>query len=315
MRVGLPREKDDPLPTTPTICVGTDLSTGSAVAVAQAARIAAARGAQLQAVHVLDDSRVAALEHHFGPARAGVRQRLMHEAQAAWSRGGQGAAAPTAQPLHVEIAGRAQGLIRAASNASAELLVLGAGDGERDTGVGTVAIGCVRGAPCDVLIVRDPQAGPFRRIMVGVDFSPASALAVRRAAQLAATEHAELHILHVYSGPASLFPFLTSILTEWAEALADLEARCQARLRDFCDQIASEGGPEEPVLRAARLHAVESNLHGRTIAQTAHKLGADLVVVGTRGHGNVRDALLGTTAERVLRDTRGSILAVKTPAT
>jgi nucleotide-binding universal stress UspA family protein len=40
-------------------------------------------------------------------------------------------------------------------------------------------------------------------------------------------------------------------------------------------------------------------------------MGADLIVLGTRGHTNLRDVLLGSTAERALSESTCSILAVK----
>ena len=46
-------------------------------------------------------------------------------------------------------------------------------------------------------------------------------------------------------------------------------------------------------------------------ADYAAKAGADLIVLGTRGKTNLRDILLGSTAERVLAESRCSVLAVK----
>jgi len=51
--------------------------------------------------------------------------------------------------------------------------------------------------------------------------------------------------------------------------------------------------------------------HGRGITEFARQVGADLVVLGTRGRTNLRDLLLGSTAERVVRDAPCSILTVK----
>jgi hypothetical protein len=44
--------------------------------------------------------------------------------------------------------------------------------------------------------------------------------------------------------------------------------------------------------------------------QYAQGVGADLIVLGTRGRTNLRDLLLGSTAEKVLRDSVCSVLAV-----
>jgi nucleotide-binding universal stress UspA family protein len=51
--------------------------------------------------------------------------------------------------------------------------------------------------------------------------------------------------------------------------------------------------------------------HGRGLTEFAPQVGRDLVVLGTRGRTNLRDLLLGSTAERVVRDAPCSILVVK----
>jgi nucleotide-binding universal stress UspA family protein len=48
-----------------------------------------------------------------------------------------------------------------------------------------------------------------------------------------------------------------------------------------------------------------------TLMDQAVLLGADLVVIGTRGRANLRDLLLGSTAEKLLRELNTSVLAVK----
>ncbi|HRJ49110.1 MAG: universal stress protein [Phycisphaeraceae bacterium] len=296
-----------------TICVGTDFSPCSAPAVAEAARIAGATGSSLLPVHVIPLDILGGIEQALGPVRPDLRGELTRDAIAAW-RHLASAMNPPLSPavdLRVEFAGRVEGLVRACREVGASLLVLGAaGDSTPDIGVGTVATGCVGESPCDVLLVRENHPGPFRRILVGVDYSETSSLALRRASSAAARDAAELHVLHVYRGPASLFPFLTGVITQWAEAIAGLEEQEEKRLADFVSTVLGEPGPGPvPVQRT-----IESNFHGRAIAQAAREADADLVVVGTRGATNLRDMVLGSTAERVLRDTHCAILAVKPPA-
>lgn len=302
------------MPQKPMICVGTDFTSAAAVAVVQAARIATSRGADLHVVHVIDGGRVADLVQGIGLTATEVRQTLQKDSERAWARLSGGHPGLAGTRLHVEFSSRSGGLIRHAKDTSAELLILGAaGDGDADVGIGTIATGCVRSAPCDVLLVRQNQSGPFRRVLVCVDFSPPSDHALLQGARLAALEGAQLNVLHVFSGPTSLLPFLSSFLTQWAEAVTDLEARHTAAIRALCDGFAGEPESVRSVLRSASAHVVESNMHGKTIAQQARKISADVVVVGTRGIGNVHDALLGSTAERVLRDAPSSILAVRPP--
>jgi nucleotide-binding universal stress UspA family protein len=43
-------------------------------------------------------------------------------------------------------------------------------------------------------------------------------------------------------------------------------------------------------------------------------MGADLIVLGTRGASNIHDMLLGSTAERVIRDAGRNVWAVRPKA-
>ena len=47
------------------------------------------------------------------------------------------------------------------------------------------------------------------------------------------------------------------------------------------------------------------------VLEFAALVNADVVAVGTRGRSNLRDVVLGSTAEKVLRDSVCAVLAVK----
>jgi len=51
--------------------------------------------------------------------------------------------------------------------------------------------------------------------------------------------------------------------------------------------------------------------YGQGIAQYAKEVKADLVILGTRGHTSLRYVLLGSTAERLLRELPCSVLTVR----
>jgi len=59
-----------------------------------------------------------------------------------------------------------------------------------------------------------------------------------------------------------------------------------------------------------RTHLHEHQSYGRGIIDFATTHEADLIVLGTLGTSNLRSMLLGSTAERVLRETPCSVLAV-----
>jgi nucleotide-binding universal stress UspA family protein len=289
------------------IVVGTDFTPCSAVAVAQAIRIAGWSGAQLAAVHVIDTTVVIELESVLSEFQQAVRGNLADAARSAWRDFAAAIPGASAVPVEVRVNNRIAGVLEQSRASGADLLVLGAfGDRRPDVGFGTLATACVRKSMSDVLLVRDTQKGPFRTVVVGVDFSETSLKALHRAAQIAAKEGAELHALHLFDAPWKSLGYGS------LEAIAPADR--QRAYRDGLERELAEF--TRPVANAhpgLKLRAVcdDAGTNRLGIADYAARVGADLTVLGTRGKTNLRDILLGSTAERVLAESRCSVLAVK----
>ena len=137
----------------------------------------------------------------------------------------------------------------------------------------------------------------MRSIVCGVDFSSGSKKALRAAVDLARTNHSALTVLF------SEEPMLVAAAHAAGDARA-AKATTTAALERFIARttrteppdnvhaIVTEGTPADEILKAAR------------------REDADLIVVGTRGAGNIARLLLGSTAQRVLRRARVPVLAV-----
>ena len=81
-------------------------------------------------------------------------------------------------------------------------------------------------------------------------------------------------------------------------------AALQGRLEEFVDQ--HEGFNLRCVL-------FPWSSYGQGIAQYAQEVRADLVILGTRGQTTLRYLLLGSTAERLLRELPCSVLTIPPP--
>jgi nucleotide-binding universal stress UspA family protein len=69
-----------------------------------------------------------------------------------------------------------------------------------------------------------------------------------------------------------------------------------------------------PALERADVEVVEVNLDGaagEVLCGYSEQIGASVLVVGPRGRGRLRDALLGSTAHTVVRDSTCDVLVVK----
>jgi universal stress protein E len=292
------------------IVVGTDFTPCSAVALGQAIRIAKWFSSSVHVVHVIDTTVVIEIESALSPMQQGIRDGLTKDAQRAWVDFAKNIPGAAGLPIEVSINNRIVGLLRRARADKADLLVMGAfGHRCPDVGFGTVATACVRKSMSDVLLVRDTQKGPFKIIVAAVDFSQTSARALARAAHFAAQDGAELHVLHVFSAPWRELSFADTMPLIPPHMEKDYRDGLERQLAEFARPIASA----HPDLRL-RTICYDTNTHRSGIVEYAKSASADLIVLGTRGRTNLRDILLGSTAEKALAASHCSILAVKPEA-
>jgi nucleotide-binding universal stress UspA family protein len=278
------------------IVVGIDFSDSSWVALGHAARIARWSGAALHAVHVVETGDLPRPSATLTPLQQGIRASLQDEVRRRWASFARGVVDADEIPLDVTFGSRFGGIYQDVLDKSADLLVLGAvGRTRPNVGLGTLASGCIRSVPADVLVVRDDFHGPFRTVVVGVDFSATSGRALEAGAMLAANEAAFLRAVFVMpeAHGAAALPSqdvdqeLETFTRAATDAWPDLEVRCD---------IYAHSGHRSGILEFATI------VHG------------DIVVLGTRGRTNLRDVVLGSTAEKVLRDSLIAVWACKPAA-
>ncbi len=287
------------------IVAATDFSACSGVALTHAIRLAQRTGAALHVVHIIDTHVVTDMQA-VSPLQQSIQDGLMQQAQRAWKAFAANIPGAAELPLEVSINNRAVGIIRRAAQDNADLIVLGAfGDRKPDVGFGSVASACVRKSGCDVLLVRESQKGPFATVLAAVDFSDTSRRALERAATIAKQEHAHLHVVHIYQNPWHALAYGEGLIVISAEDEARLRSDMQGVLTRFAQPVLDAAGVN------AKLECIEDLGHRHGIAGIARKLGAQLVVLGTRGRSNLRDIFLGSTAERTLAEAHCSVLAVK----
>ena len=213
----------------------------------------------------------------------------------------------TVAQSHLRIGGAAEEVIDLSEELETGLIVLGSrGKGRiRRALMGSVADSVVRHAHCPVLVVRwKPVAFPAK-ILVATDGSEEAALAAQSAADLAARTGSELHVVHVgetlgpgYSGYRG---YEEGVLPS---AQVDLERQAQEALEAQVGRIAVAEGPRvQSYLRMGR--------PDEEIVALGEEIGAELIVIGSRGLGGVRRALMGSVADSVVRHAHCPVLAVR----
>jgi nucleotide-binding universal stress UspA family protein len=173
--------------------------------------------------------------------------------------------------------------------------------------VDRITNGKVNGARGIGALADRPSAEDFKRgklrvktIVVPIDFSPESKKALRYASRLAAQTGAALRLVHVVE-PA---PFLND-LANVALVRSDKEVAQEAAVKLQClahDEV-EEQTPVQAEVRVGKPH--------NEIVALAKVLCADLIVIATHGYSGLKHAVLGSTAERVVRHATCPVLVVR----
>jgi nucleotide-binding universal stress UspA family protein len=141
----------------------------------------------------------------------------------------------------------------------------------------------------------------FRTILVPVDFSEHASRAFDAALDLAKTFQGRLHLIHSYPlPPVAMPPYDVSLPLGFDKALRDASEKqlgeWAARARKAGIEAAITVTPESP---------------SEAIVSCAEKIGADLIVMGTRGLTGLKHVVLGSVAERTLRLAPCPVLTLK----
>jgi len=142
----------------------------------------------------------------------------------------------------------------------------------------------------------------WAKILCPVDFSNVSMEALRISADLAGNFGASLMVVHVLEPILAPTDFSFGPLS-----MTDVEDKLAERAQEGLDQAVSKLGlPKEKIeIR------VERGIGSQEIIRIAGECKADLIVMGTHGYTGLTHALLGSTAERVVRRASCPVLTVK----
>ena len=144
------------------------------------------------------------------------------------------------------------------------------------------------------------QRSNHRVIVVGIDFSEASADALKEAVLLAKNSSpAELHVVHVVTVPVASASIGGSPLPV-PLAMTAIDQTAKA-LEQWLTPLR-----EGPALVAGHVRVGRPD---REIAQVASDVGADLIVVGTTGKQGLTRLVLGSVAESLVRHAPCAVLA------
>jgi nucleotide-binding universal stress UspA family protein len=139
------------------------------------------------------------------------------------------------------------------------------------------------------------------KIVVGVDGSPSSRAALRWAVRQAVLTDGTVDAIMAWHVPVALTGYT------WAPISADETDNLEEDARKMLEGVISD--EVEPADRH-RVTALTGNGHpADVLLQTA--AGADLLVVGSRGHGTFADALLGSVSQYCVHHAHCPVLVIR----
>ena len=271
--------------------VATDFSAEAASAMRRAESIGSEVGLRGALAHVVPDSLPPAMHVQ----AASLAQQTLALAADEMNRAG---LRFEQRLLSGDVAGE---LARAA--AGFDLVVAGArGEGMLlDFSLGRTSVRLVRESPRPILIVKRPPDGPYRRVLVGVDFSAPSRLAAALGGQVAPS--ADFELVHVFR--VDLEPTLRRIglgedkLEAYRLAAHD---KATAAVTQFAGELKLPG---------ARMRStIVRGYPPRVLLERAAQGRAQLIVMGKRAAGIVERSLVGSVALKVLEMSECDVLIV-----
>jgi nucleotide-binding universal stress UspA family protein len=177
-------------------------------------------------------------------------------------------------------------IVEAAEEVGAGLIVMGSRGrgGIRRALMGSVSDSVVRHAHCPVMVVRQEPVGFPTKILVATDRSREAQLAATTAADLARSTNSELHVVHV--------------------GFEQNRDEAQKELDTEVDMIGETGAQD------IQAH-LKIGIPDTATVDLAEELGAGLIVMGSRGLGGIRRALMGSVSDSVVRHAHGPVMVVR----
>jgi nucleotide-binding universal stress UspA family protein len=146
----------------------------------------------------------------------------------------------------------------------------------------------------------------YSKMLVPVDGSEPSKLALVEATQLAHTLHSSIRLLHVVDVWSLLTPESTA--ASYDTLFDSLRREGAQLLLDAAATISRAGVTVDTIL----VEAPDAQV-GECVVRIAREYRADLIVCGTHGRRGVRRLLMGSDAEYVVRHSPVPVLLVRIP--
>ncbi len=156
----------------------------------------------------------------------------------------------------------------------------------------------------------------MKQLLAAIDFSKNTEAVLEQAAKLAKALEAKLWILHVASNETQAMAYEATQFTGYSPEFTSMPGDVQLARDLNADEIKREHAQLLGISATLRENGTETQailLKGdaaKLIIEKAEDLQAEIIILGSHGHGLLRKALLGSVSESVIRHARCNVLIV-----
>lgn len=275
---------------TATICVATDFSARADRALDRALQLGGQTGAKVRVIHALDytDADNADWKKLDQQMRDCIGDAPC-ETEYAYPEG-----SPTLA------------IARDCDEQSAELLLIGPAQYNSlgDFFLGTAVDYVLRNTEKPVIVVKQRARTPYRHLIAGTDFSPASRYAILEAARI--FPEAQLHVVHGWRVPFQG-------LQRDSYVREEIEAEARKQMEGFMASLV-EANPALETATSALAKGDAGQVITEELDARCEVSSEGLVVLGSHGESGFRQATLGSQTSDMLRYLRNDVMVVNTKA-
>ena len=142
------------------------------------------------------------------------------------------------------------------------------------------------------------------KVLLAIDGSEEAALAAQAATELSKETGSEVHVTFVLPAPEHLIGHHTYSAEVRESVVEQARSEAQQFVEGRAEQLRSEGAK----VAEAHLRIGEPD---KEIIRLSEDIGANLIVMGSRGLGAVRRALMGSVSDSVVRHAHCPVLVMR----
>ncbi len=146
----------------------------------------------------------------------------------------------------------------------------------------------------------------YSKILIPVDFSETSLLAIKHGAFTAQFTKADLYLLHVVNAPFISQNMFLPVVN--LEDMSEIESKAMEKLAQLAQEVKSEYGINaESIIKIGNPSSEISNV--------AQEIGASIIVMGTHGYSPIEELVIGSVALKVITKAPCPTMAMSSYAT